>query len=66
MGTAGSGTGTVRVTLRRSPIGTPQRHRAAVRGLGLRKLRQTVTHPDTPQVRGLINKVRHLLEVSER
>lgn len=42
----------VRVTLRRSPIGTPQTHRLVLRGLGLRHIRQTAVHPDTPQVRG--------------
>ncbi|HKO32062.1 MAG TPA: 50S ribosomal protein L30 [Nitrospiraceae bacterium] len=51
------------ITLRRSPIGTPQTHRRVLSGLGLRKIRQTVTRPDTPQVRGLIGKVGYLLEV---
>ena len=55
----------VRVTLRRSPIGTPERHRLVLRGLGLRHIRQTVIHPDTPQVRGLIQKVGYLLEVGK-
>lgn len=55
----------VRVTLKRSPIGTPQRHRLALRGLGLRHIRQTAVHPDTPQVRGLIHKVGYLLEVGK-
>ena len=53
----------VRVTLRRSPIGTPERHRFVLRGLGLRRIRQTVVRPDTPQVRGMIHKVGYLLEV---
>lgn len=55
----------VRVTLRRSPIGTPQRHRLVLRGLGLRHIRQTVVRPDTPQVRGMIQKVGYLLEVGK-
>lgn len=55
----------VRVTLRRSSIGTPERHRLVLRGLGLRRIRQTVVHPDTPQVRGLIQKVGYLLEVGK-
>ena len=55
----------VRVTLRRSPIGTPERHRLVLRGLGLRRIRQTVIHPDTPQVRGMIDKVGYLLEVGK-
>ncbi|MBI5672400.1 MAG: 50S ribosomal protein L30 [Nitrospirae bacterium] len=55
----------MRVTLRRSPIGTPERHRLVLRGLGLRHIRQTVVRPDTPQVRGLIQKVGYLLEVGK-
>jgi large subunit ribosomal protein L30 len=60
--TAG-GQATVRITLKRSPIGTPERHRLALRGLGLRKIRQSVLRPDTPQVRGLIHRVAYLLDV---
>jgi large subunit ribosomal protein L30 len=51
------------ITLRRSPIGTPQKHRRVLSGLGLRKIRQMVTRPNTPQVRGMIGKVGYLLEV---
>ena len=53
----------IRITLKRSPIGTPERHRLVLRGLGLRKIRQSVVRPDTPQVRGLIHHVGYLLEV---
>jgi large subunit ribosomal protein L30 len=53
----------VRITLKRSPIGTPERHRLVLRGLGLRKIRQSVVRPDTSQVRGLIHQVSYLLEV---
>ena len=53
----------VRITLKRSPIGTPEHHRLVLRGLGLRKIRQSVVRPDTPQVRGLIHQVGYLLEV---
>lgn len=53
----------LRITLKRSPIGTPERHRLVLRGLGLRKIRQSVLRPDTPQVRGLIHRVGYLLEV---
>jgi len=53
----------VRITLKRSPIGTPQRHRLVLRGLGLRKIRQSVVRPDNAQVRGLIHQVGYLLEV---
>jgi len=55
----------LRVTLRRSPIGTPMKHRLVLRGLGLRRIRQTVVRPDTPQVRGMIRKVGYLLEVGQ-
>ncbi|TMQ28955.1 MAG: 50S ribosomal protein L30 [Nitrospirae bacterium] len=51
------------ITLRRSPIGTPQKHRRVLSGLGLRKIRQIVTRPNTSQVRGMIGKVGYLLEV---
>ena len=53
----------VRITLKRSPIGTPERHRLVLRGLGLRKIRQSVVRLDTAQVRGLIHIVSYLLEV---
>lgn len=52
------------ITLKRSVIGTPLRHRVVVRGLGLRRLHHTVRRPDTPQVRGMIARVGYLLEVS--
>ena len=39
---------------------------ATIRALGIRRLHQTVVHDDTPQIRGMIFKVRHLVEVSER
>jgi large subunit ribosomal protein L30 len=52
----------IKVTLLRSPIGTKQSHRACVRGLGLRKIRQTVELADTPANRGLINAVAYLVK----
>jgi len=55
---------TLKVTLTRSLIGLSPRQEATVRALGLRKIRQTVTHADTPTVRGMIAKVPHVLEVS--
>lgn len=66
MGPKKTGAGSVRITLKRSPIGTPERHRLVLRGLGLRKIRQEVVRPDTPQVRGLIHKVGYLLEVQSQ
>jgi large subunit ribosomal protein L30 len=56
---------TVTVTLVKSPIGFKDNQEQVVRGLGLRRIRHTVTLKDTPAVRGMIHKVRHLLEVSE-
>ena len=50
------------VKLVRSPIGTKQAHRACVRGLGLRKIRQSVELPDTPANRGMINAVAYLVK----
>ena len=55
----------VRITLKRSPIGTPERHRLVLRGLGLRKIRQSVVREDNAQTRGLIKAVHHLVEVEE-
>ncbi|PXY32195.1 50S ribosomal protein L30 [Prauserella muralis] len=55
----------LKVTQVRSMIGTKQNHRASLRTLGLRKIRQSVVREDTPQVRGLIHTVRHLVEVEE-
>ena len=54
---------TIKVTLVRSPIGFDKRQAAVVRGLGLRRLRHTVELKDTPSIRGMIHKVRHLVEV---
>ena len=54
---------TVIVQLVRSPIGTKESHRATVRGLGLRKIRSTSELVDTPEVRGMINKIAYLVRV---
>ncbi len=56
---------TVKVTLRKSVIGEKPKTRATVEGLGLRKLHQTVEQVDTPSLRGMLAKVRHLVEVEE-
>ena len=57
--------GCVSITLTRSPIGQPYHQRIILKGLGLRKLHQTVERPRTPQVIGLIDKVRHLIKLSD-
>ena len=56
------GAKTLKVTLVKSLIGTKEQHRACVRGLGLRKIRQTVELADTPAIRGMINKVSYLVK----
>lgn len=53
---------TIKVTLVRSVIGTIASHRACVRGLGLRRLNHTVEIADTPEVRGMINKIGFLVK----
>ncbi len=55
----------LRLTLVRSPIGRLPRHRACVRGLGLRRLRHTVEVADTPQNRGMARRVGYLLRMEE-
>lgn len=54
---------TIQVTLFRSPIGQLPKHRACVKGLGLRKIGQTVELEDTPSVRGMVNKVHYMVRV---
>ena len=54
---------TVKVTLVKSPIGFKDNQEVVIRGLGLRKLNTSVTLKDTPSIRGMIHKVRHLVEV---
>jgi large subunit ribosomal protein L30 len=55
----------LKVTLVRSTIGFNRTQAETVRGMGLRRLRHTVELPDTPESRGMIHKVRHLVDVSE-
>ena len=56
---------TVKVTQRKSRNGSDKRQLDTLRSLGLRRINQTVELKDTPQMRGMIHKVRHLVEVSE-
>jgi large subunit ribosomal protein L30 len=63
---AGTGKkGTVKIKQVVSFIGSTDDIRQAVRGLGLRKMHQVVEREDTPSIRGMIHKVRHLVEVVE-
>ena len=55
----------IKVTLVKSLIGTKPLHKKNAEALGLRKIGQTVEHPDNPQTRGVIHKVNHLVEVEE-
>ena len=52
----------IKVTLVKSVIGTKQSHRATVRGLGLRRMHHTVELADTPEIRGMVNRVSYLLK----
>jgi len=55
---------TLRVTLTRSLIGLSPQQEATVRALGLRRIRQSISHADSPSVRGMIAKVPHVLRVT--
>ncbi len=55
----------LKVTQRKSVIGSKENHKRTVRALGLKRIRDHKVHADTPQVRGMIHKVRHLIEVEE-
>lgn len=55
----------LRVTLIKSVAGRLEAHKACVRGLGLRRIRHTVEVADTPENRGMVNKVGYLLKVEE-
>ena len=54
---------TIKIRLKRSPICCPEKHKRVVKGLGFRKLNQIVERPDTPSIRGMVNKIPHLVEV---
>ncbi len=56
---------TIQITLRKSGIGRPPKHRRTLSSLGLTKMHKTVTRPDTPEIRGMIRQIAHLVEVKE-
>ena len=56
---------TLRVTWVRSAIGFKKDQRATIRALGLHRLHETVEHKDTPALRGMLNKIIHLLKIEE-
>ncbi len=63
--TDSKGTGSLKVTLVKSPIGFNRNQGVVLRGLGLRRIRHTVEVKDTVQTRGMLHKVRHLVTVQE-
>ena len=62
---SGNGTGVLRITLVRSTIGRPADQGRTVASLGLRKLNATVERPNNRSIRGMVTKIRHLVEVEE-
>ncbi|MDY6791664.1 MAG: 50S ribosomal protein L30 [Thermodesulfobacteriota bacterium] len=58
--------GTLKITLVKSMIGRPEKHRKVLRGMGLRKVNRSVELQDTPPIRGMINAVTHLVKVEEK
>ena len=55
----------LKITWSRSYIGCPDSQRKVIRSLGLRRLHHSVVHADTPTIRGMVNKVTHLVQVEE-
>jgi large subunit ribosomal protein L30 len=55
----------LRITYKKSSIGYNQRQKATIKALGFRKLLQTVEHEDTPVIRGMVNRVSHLVSVEQ-
>ncbi len=58
--------GMLKITLVKSMIGRPEKHRKVLRGMGLTKLNKTVELQDTSSVRGMVNIVSHLVKVEEK
>jgi large subunit ribosomal protein L30 len=55
----------LKITLVKSLIGRPETQRRTVRALGLTRMHQTVEQNDVPQIRGMVNRIRHLVKVEE-
>jgi large subunit ribosomal protein L30 len=55
--------GQIQIKLVRSGIGFPVKQKKVIQGLGFRRLNQIVTRPDTPEIRGMVFKIRHLVEI---
>jgi large subunit ribosomal protein L30 len=56
---------TLKLTQRRSKNGASKRQRDTLRSLGLHRIGHSVQHEDTPQIRGMVDKVKHLVEVDQ-
>ena len=56
----------LKITLVRSAIGYSIRHKATVRALGFHRLNESVVHPDSPTLRGMLSKVNHLVKIEEQ
>ncbi|PKB78475.1 MAG: 50S ribosomal protein L30 [SAR202 cluster bacterium Io17-Chloro-G9] len=55
----------LKITWKKSYIGCPEPQRRIIKSLGLRRLHHSVIHEDTPSIRGMVNKVSHLVSVEE-
>jgi large subunit ribosomal protein L30 len=55
----------VQIKLIKSGIGFPEKQKKVIAGLGFRKLNHVITRPDTPEIRGMVFKIRHLVEIIE-
>ncbi|HEX2999531.1 MAG TPA: 50S ribosomal protein L30 [Armatimonadota bacterium] len=55
----------LKITLVRSLIGNTERQRSTARSLGLRKMHQTVVQPDRPEIRGMVQRIEHLVQVEQ-
>jgi large subunit ribosomal protein L30 len=55
----------IQITLRKSGIGRIPKHRRTLQSLGLTKLNKTVSRKDTPEIRGMIRQISHMVEVKE-
>ncbi len=56
---------TLRITYSKSAIGYTERQKATVKALGFKRLYETIEHEDSPAIRGMVNKISHLLTVEE-
>jgi large subunit ribosomal protein L30 len=57
---------TIQIKLVKSGIGFPEKQKKVIQGLGFSRLNQVITRPDTPQIRGMIFKIKHLVEVVQQ